>query len=190
MKLKDLLKDAYKDGMTTEEIEAALEAVEIPDDQSAELKRLKDANSKLSSENAEWKRKHREALSEDERKAQETAERMKQLEEQNAALLRESGVAKHKAKFLAMGYDETLANDAAAAMVDGDTEKLFTYQQKHQEALEKKIRADALKGTPKPVPDKGDGGMTLDKFRKMSPLERLEYSEKNPDEYNTLYGGN
>ena len=31
--------------------------------------------------------------------------------------------------------------------------------------------------------------MTLDKFRKMSPLERLEYSEKNPDEYNTLYGG-
>jgi hypothetical protein len=115
---------------------------------------------------------------------------MKQLEEQNATLLRESGVAKHKAKFLAMGYDETLASDAAAAMVDGDTEKLFTYQQKHQEALEKKIRADALKGTPKPVPDKGDGAMTLDKLRKMSAQERLEFSQKNPDEYRTLYGGN
>ena len=190
MKLKDLLKDAYKDGMTTEEIEAALEAVEIPDDQSAELKKLKDANSKLSSENAEWKRKHREALSEEERKAQEVADELKQLREQNATLLRESGVAKHKAKFLGMGYDETLAADAATAMVDGDMEKLFTYQQKHQEALEKKIRADALKGTTKPVPDKADGGMTLEKFRKMPAQDRLAFSEQNPDEYNKLYGGN
>ena len=190
MKLKDLLKDAYKDGMTTEEIEAALADVEIPADQSAELERLKSANSKLSSENAEWKRKHREALSEEERKAQEVADELKQLREQNATLLRESGVAKHKAKFLGMGYEEALASDAAVAMVDGDMEKLFTYQQKHQEALEKKIRADALKGTTKPVPDKVDGGMTLEKFRKMSAQERLEFSQKNPDEYKTLYGGN
>ena len=190
MKLKDLLKDAYKDGMTTEEIEAALEAVEIPDDQSAELKKLKDANSKLSSENAEWKRKHREALSEEERKAQEVADELKQLREQNATLLRESGVAKHKAKFLGMGYEEALAGEAAVAMVDGDMEKLFTYQQKHQDALEKKIRADALKGTTKPVPDKADGGMTLEKFRKMPAQDRLAFSEQNPDEYNKLYGGN
>ena len=190
MKLKDLLKDAYKEGITVEEIESALADVEIPADLSAENERLKNANSKLSSENAEWKRKHREALSEEERKAQETADRMKQLEEQNAALLRESGVAKHKAKFLGMGYEEALASDAAVAMVDGDMEKLFSYQQKHQEALEKKIRADVLKGTPKPVPDKADGAMTLEKFRKMSPSERFEYSQKNPDEYKALYGGN
>jgi hypothetical protein len=190
MKLKDLLKDAYKEGITVEEIEAALADVEVPADQSAELERLKNANTKLSSENAEWKRKHREALSEEERKAQETADRMKQLEEQNAALLRESGVAKHKAKFLGMGYEEALANDAAVAMVDGDMEKLFTYQQKHQDALEKKIRADVLKGTPKPVPDKGDGVMTREKLRQMSAQERLEFSQKNPDEYKTIYGGN
>lgn len=190
MKLKDLLKDAYKDGITVEEIESALADVELPADMSAEVERLKNANTKLSSENAEWKRKHREALSEDERKAQETADRIKQLEEQNATLLRESGVAKHKAKFLAMGYDETLANDAAAAMVDGDTEKLFSYQQKHQEALEKKIRADALKGTQKPVSNKGEGAMTLENLRKMSAQERYEFSQKNPDEYKALYGGN
>ena len=190
MKLKDLLKDAYKEGITVEEIETALADVEIPADQSAEIERLKAALSKSNSENAEWKKKHRDALSEEERKAQEVADRMKQLEEQNAALLRESGVAKHKAKFLAMGYDETLASDAATAMVDGDTEKLFSYQQKHQEALEKKIRADALKSTPKPVPDKRDGAVTLEDLRKMSTQERLEFSQKNPDEYKTLYGGN
>jgi hypothetical protein len=89
-----------------------------------------------------------------------------------------------------MGYEEALAGDAAAAMVDGDMEKLFSYQQKHQEAFEKKIRADAMKGTPKPVPNKGEGGMTLENLKKMSAQDRLEFSEKNPDEYKALYGGN
>ena len=190
MKIQDLLKDAYKEGMTLEEIEAALVNVELPADQTDEVKRLKEALSKSNSENAEWKKKHRDALSEEEKKAQETADLIKQLQERNATLERESGLAKHKAKFLAMGYDDALATDAAAAMVDGDTEKLFSYQQKHQEALEKKIRADALKGTPKPVPNKADGAMTLENFRKMSAQERLEFAEKNPDEYKTLYGGN
>ena len=190
MKLKDMLKDAYKEDMTLEEIEAALADIEFPEDQSAEVERLKTANSKLSSENADWKRKHRDALSEEERKAQEVAEELKQLREQNEKLVRESNVSKHKAKFLGMGYDEALASDAAAAMVDGDTEKLFSYQQKHQEALEKKIRADALKGTPKPVPDKRDGAVTLEDLRKMTTQERLEFSQKNPEEYKTLYGGN
>ena len=187
MKIKDLLKDAYKEGMSLEEIEVALADIEIPADQSGEIERLKSALSKSNSENAEWKKKHREALSEEERKAQEMADRMKQLEEQNAALLRESSVSKHKARFLGMGYEEALANDAAVAMADGDMEKLFSYQLKHQEALEKKIRADALKGTPKPVPDKKDGAMTLENLRKMTSQERYEFSQKNPEEYKALY---
>lgn len=190
MKFKDLLKDAYKEGMTLEEIEAALADVELPADQTAEVERLKTALSKSNSENAEWKKKHRDALSEEERKSQEVAEELKQLREQNEKLLRDSNLSKHKAKFLGMGYEEALATDAATAMVDGDMEKLFSYQQKHQEALEKKIRADALKGTPKPVPNKGDGAMTLENLKKMSAQERYEFSQKNPDEYKTLYGGN
>ena len=190
MNIKDLLKGAYKEGMTVEEIETALADIEFPADQSAEVERLKNALSKSNSENAEWKKKHREALSEEERKAQETADLIKQLQDQNAKLLRDSSVSKHKAKFLGMGYDEALAGDAAVAMADGDMEKLFTYQQKHQEALEKKIRADALKSVDKPVNDKADGAMTLEKLRKMSALERYEFSQKNPDEYKTLYGGN
>lgn len=190
MKFKDLLKDAYKEGMTLEEIEAALADVELPGDQTAELERLKTANSKLSSENADWKRKHREALSEEERKAQETADLLKKLQERNAELERESGLSKHKAKFLGMGYEESLANDAATAMVDGDMEKLFTYQQKHQEALEKKIRADALKSTPKPVPNKDGGPVTRDQVAKMSMEDRIKFYQEHPDEYKEIYGGN
>ena len=190
MKFKDLLKDAYKEDMTLEEIEAALADVELPGDQTAELERLKTANSKLSSENADWKRKHREALSEEERKSQEVADELKQLREQNEKLVRESNLSKHKAKFLGMGYEEALATDAAIAMVDGDTEKLFSYQQKHQEALEKKIRADALKGTPKPVPYKTDGVVTREQVSKMSVSERLKFYNEHPEEYKEMYGGN
>ena len=190
MNIKDLLKGAYKEGMTVEEIEAALADIEFPADQSAEVERLKNALTKSNTENAEWKKKHREALSEEERKAQETADLIKQLQEQNAKLLRESDVSKHKAKFLGMGYEEALAGDAAVAMADGDMVKVFEYQQKHLEAFEKKIRADAMKGTKRPAPDQEPGAMTLEKFRKMSASERYEFSQKNPDEYKTLYGGN
>lgn len=37
--------------------------------------------------------------------------------------------------------------------------------------------------------DESDG-MTMEKFRKMSPADRLDYSMKNPDAYKKLYGGN
>ena len=190
MKFKDLLKDAYKEGMTLEEIETALADVELPADQTDEVKRLKDALSKSNSENAEWKKKHRDALSEEERKSHEVAEELKQLREQNEKLLRESNMSKHKAKFLGIGYEEALASDAAAAMVDGDTEKLFSYQQKHQEALEKKIRADALKSTPKPVPDKDGGIVTREQIAKMSMDDRIKFYQEHPTEYKEIYGGN
>ena len=189
MKLKDLLKDAYKEGITVEEIESALADVEIPADQSAEIERLKTALSKSNTENAEWKKKHREALSEEERKAQEMADLVKQLTEQNEKLTRESNVSKHKAKFLGMGYDDALASDAAEAMADGDMEKLFSYQLKHQEAFEKKIRADALKSTPKPVPDKADGVVTRDQIAKMPMSDRIKFYQEKPEEYKEIYGG-
>ena len=38
--------------------------------------------------------------------------------------------------------------------------------------------------------DDGDKGMTLEKFRKMSPAERHNYAVTNPNEYKLLYGGN
>jgi hypothetical protein len=190
MNIKDLLKDAYKEGMTVADIEAALADIEFPADQSAEVERLKNALSKSNSENAEWKKKHREALSEEERKAQETADLIKQLQEQNEKLVRESNVSKHKAKFLGMGYEEALAGEAAVAMADGDMTKVFEFQQKHLEAFEKKIRADAMKGTKKPVSDKESGPVTREQVAKMSMEERIKFYQENPEDYKHIYGGN
>ena len=105
-------------------------------------------------------------------------------------LLHENQVSKFKANLLAMGYDEKLADETAEAMANGETEKVFANQKKHLEAVEKRVRAEALKDTPKPTGDGDSKTMTLKKLREMTPAERLAFAEKNPEEYKELYGGN
>ena len=82
-----------------------------------------------------------------------------------------------------------MADETAEAMADGNLEKVFANQKKHLASFEKRIRAEALKDTPKPTPD-GDGKtMTLEKLRKMSPEDRLKFSQEHAEEYKELYTG-
>ena len=189
MNIKDLLKDAYKEGMTIEEIEAALAGIELPTDNSAEVERLKNALSKSNSEAADYKKQLREKMSAEELKAKEDAEKWEEIVKERDALLREKNVATHKAKYLSLGYDEKLANETAEAMVNGEVDKVFANQKKHLEAMEKKIRADVLKETPKPEGGNGSDTMTKEKFSKMSTAEQYKFSVDHPEEYKTLYGG-
>lgn len=191
MNLRDLLGDAYKDGMTVEEIEAALVDITPPSNDSSEIERLKAALSKSNSEAAGYKKQLREKMTEDEQKAQKEAEERAELQAAYEKLLSETQISKNKAKFLSLGYDEKLAEETAEAMVKGDSEKVFTNQLKHQQNLEKKIRADVLKDTPPPVGGNGDDVMTLEKLKQMSPEQRYEFSIKNSEQYKALYeGGN
>lgn len=185
----DITKIEGYDKMTPEEKLAALEAFEY-DDNSTELERYKNAASKANSEAAEWRRKHNALLSEEEQKKQANEEELANLREKVKAMESEKLIAGHKAQFLAIGYDEALADATAKALAEGDTAKVFANQKKFLETHDKTLKADLLKNTPTPPP--GDGGetMTLEKLRKMSSQERYEYSTKNPDEYKRLYGGN
>ena len=63
MNFKDLLKDAYKEGMSLEDIEKALEGIEMPTDGTAEIERLKAALSKSNSEAADFRKQLREKQS-------------------------------------------------------------------------------------------------------------------------------
>ena len=63
-------------------------------------------------------------------------------------------MSSHKASFLALGYDDALAEETAAAMVEGDTAKVFANQQKFLTAHDKNIEAELLKRTPR----NGEGG--------------------------------
>jgi hypothetical protein len=190
MNIKDLLKDAYKDGMTLEEINTALADIEMPTDNSAEIDRLKAALSKSNSEAADYKKQLRDKMSAEEVKAKEDAEKYEEVVKERDALLREKNILGHKTKYLSLGYDEALANETAEAMVNGEIDKVFANQKKHLEAVEKKIRADVLKDTPKPEGGKGSDTITKEQFSKMSISEQHKYSVEHPEEYKKLYGGN
>ena len=190
MNIKDLLKDAYKEGMTLEEINTALADIEMPTDSSAEIDRLKAALTKSNSEAADYKKQLREKMSAEELKAKEDAEKMEAIIKERDALLREKTIATNKAKYLELGYDGNLANDTAEAIANGDLEKVFANQKKHLEAVAKKIRADVLKETPTPEGGNGSDTMTKEKFLKMPIDEQMKFSTEHPEEYKKLYGGN
>lgn len=180
--------EGYTD-MTPEEKVAALEAIEY-EDFSTEVEKYKNIASKANSAAAEWRKKHNALLSEEEQKKQANEEELASLRQQVADMQKKELIAGHKAKFLAMGYDETLADVTAKAMVDGDTDKVFANQKKFLEAHDKSIKAELLGKTPKPPAGGNNGdGMTIEKFRKLSSQERYEYSVNHPNEYKELYGG-
>ena len=188
----DITKIEGYEGMTPEEKIKALEAYEIEDvqpDYSGYVK--KDVFDKTASELAGVKKQLKEKMTDDEAAKQKEQEEREELQSKYEKLLHDSEVSKNKAKLLALGYEEKLADDTAEAMVTGDLEKVMANQKKHLEAVEKKVRAEALKDTPKPTGDGDSKTMTLEKLRGMTPSERYTYSQEHPEEYKELYtGGN
>ena len=187
----DITKIEGYEGMTPEEKIKALEAYEIEDvqpDYSGYVK--KDVFDKTASELAGVKKQLKEKMTDDEAAKQKEQEEREELQSKYEKLLHDSEVSKNKAKLLALGYEEKLADDTAEAMVTGDLEKVMANQKKHLEAVEKKVRAEALKDTPKPTGDGDSKTMTLEKLRGMTPSERYTYSQERPEEYKELYGGN
>lgn len=187
----DITKIEGYEGMTPEEKIKALEAYEIEDvqpDYSGYVK--KDVFDKTASELAGVKKQLKEKMTDDEAAKQKEQEEREELQSKYEKLLHDSEVSKNKAKLLALGYEEKLADDTAEAMVTGDLEKVMANQKKHLEAVEKKVRAEALKDTPKPAGDGDSKTMTLEKLRGMTPSERYTYSQEHPEEYKELYGGN
>lgn len=135
--------------MTPEQKLAALEGYEY-EDHSEELERQKAAVTKANGEAAEWKRKHTALLSEDEKKKQEDADKLASMEKELAELRKGKVVSDYKAKFVAQGYSEELADETAKALAEGDMTKVFANQQKFLTDYAKGVKAEALKGTPKP----------------------------------------
>lgn len=190
MNLQELLGENYKEGMTLDEVSVALSELELPADGSSEIQRLKSALSKSNSEAASYKKQLREKQTEDEIKEQKQREEQEELKSKYEELLFKTTVSENKANLLSLGYDEMLANETAEALAKGETDKVFANHQKHLKAFEKKIRAETLQSTPKPLKDnEGKDGMTLEKLQSMTPNERYQYSVENPDKYKELYGG-
>jgi hypothetical protein len=175
--------------MSAEDKLKALEAYEIDDPDYSGYVEKKTFDT-TASELAKTKKELKEKMTADEQTKQAEQEAREKLEKDYKALLRETTISKNKAKYLALGYDEKLADETAIALTDGDTEKIFANQKKFMESVEKKTREKMLDDNPAPAPDGIEEHMTLEKFRKLSPKERMDFHDAHPDDYKTLYGGN
>lgn len=148
--LKELLGDAYKEDMTFEDINTALAERELVDKSQYDGFVPKTLLEKANSEAADYKKKWKAAASEQEQKQIEDAEKQAQIEEELKTLRRSSKVSEYEKQHLALKYDEKDAKEIAEALYDGDMETVFRLQKKHEEALQKAIKADLLKDMPTP----------------------------------------
>ena len=167
--LSDLLGKAYKEGMTEDEISAALETAGQGNE--AEVNRLKAALSKANSEAADYKKQLRTKQTDDEAAAAAQKEEHDRLVQENADLKRSMALSERKAKLLAMGYDESLADETAAAMVDGDMDKVMANQSKYLEVQKKNIQADAMRKTPRPAAGDDGNGESMDYAKKIAEAQ-------------------
>lgn len=137
--------DGYAE-MTAEQKVAALEQYEI--DLSGYVK--KDIADKYASEAADYKRKLKTKMTDEEAaREKEAAERQAMMEELET-LKRDKQVSDNISKLLALGYDKEVAAKSANALVDGDIASFFELQGKHQESMVKTLKAELMKQMPKP----------------------------------------
>ena len=195
--IQTLLGEEYRDGMTVDEINAVLanrqfvdpttlpKSVEkhIFDKTASELAKVKKELGELKNNNLTGEEKVNAAIAAADARANEYSVKLNRLEVEKL--------------FMADGLAEADYADLIEDIVSEDAEKtmklakgLLSVVKSQKSAAEKEVRAELLKKTPKPpAGDSGNVGMTMEKFRKLSPKERLDYSVSNPEEYKKLYGG-
>lgn len=159
--------------MDAEQRLAAILAADIPDKVDLTQYVSKTTADKYATEAADLKKQLR-AKQTDEEAAKSKAEAdQKELLDKYNELLRKTTVSEHTAKFLALGFDERLAAETAEAIVDGNIDKFFTNTEKYKADLEKKIKADLLRGTPRPEDGAAPKPMTRDEISKIKdPTQR------------------
>ena len=156
--------EGYKDDMTAEEKLQLLENLpeqeedKQGEDENRKAPPLPDPKNYISkarydqvaSELAAAKKELKSRLSEDEQKELERQTKANEMETELNELRREKKLASYKASYLAQGYDEQMAENAAVAMVDGDTDTIFAIMKQYSTVMEKEIKSKLLKDTPRP----------------------------------------
>lgn len=157
------------------------------DDHLADVERYKNAVSKANSEVAEWKRKHKEQLSAEEKAKEEEAEKLQAMQEELAELKKEKTISEYVSKFVGLGYTNENAVLVATALMEGNVDKVVELQKAFVSDRETKVKQDLIKNTP--TPPAGDGGSTLklEDLKKMSLQEQYAFAQAHPEEYKTLY---
>lgn len=148
----------------------------------ADLERSRQAVSKANSESAEWKRKHKALLSDEEKAQAERDEQFKAMSEELEALRKEKTINSFIAKYVALGYSEELAMETAQAMADGDTDKVFENQTKFLAEHDKSVQVSRLQTMPKPVGGSSSVGKSREEIMQIKDAtERQKAIQENLD---------
>lgn len=171
MDLKTLLGDAYKEGMTIDEINAALADKNFVDPATLPKSVSKDLFDKTASELAKVKKELKD-LQESTMTADEKLKA--ELEKATTAQLtykKELSKLRAKEIFVSAGLTEADYSSILDAVVSEDEEttkarakSMVDLISAQKAAVEKAVKAELLKGTPKPPA--GDGGDTGEAFEK------------------------
>ncbi len=182
--------EGYREDMTSDEKIALLEnydpaaqvepkpesALEKPDPAPAPANPIAMKNlvpkaqlDKVSSELAAAKKQLKARMSADEQREAERLAEQEAIKTELETLRRDKTVSSYKASCLALNYDETLADEVAVAMADGDMETVFEGMKKHGQNMEKNLRAKILKETPVP-PAGNDPNQDAKKLKEMADL--------------------
>lgn len=146
--IKDLLGDAYVEGMSAEDIVKALEGVSLPQDRTDEIDRLVKAKDKANSEAAEYKRKLKDHMSEEEKRVAEESERIKTIEQENADLKKRIAIADYTSKFIASGLDAEVAAKSAEAAYTGDIDTVIANYNSKIASVKDSVKAELISATP------------------------------------------
>ena len=184
MNILEKLGDKITEDLTKEQLLEILRTEKVED-----IEKLKNSVTKANKEASDYKKQLNQYLTEDEKRKQEEQAAREKLQESYDLLLKETTIAKSKAKYLSLGYDEKLAENTAEALFNGDMDIVFDNQRKFNESLEKKIKAEVIDSTPRPKGGNSTNSFTRDDLQKMSLEDRLNFAEKNPDEYKQIYEG-
>ena len=194
MDLKKLLGDAYHEDMTLDEVGEALKGLDLVDRSALPKSVSKDVFDKTASELAKYKRELKE-LQEQNLTAEEKLKlELEKAAEVQANYARELSKLRATETFVSAGLSEDDYKPLLDIVVSEDEESTKSKAQRmvdliasQKKATEKAVKAELLKGTPKPVVGDPDQGMTLEQFRKLSLMDKQRIAIENPEVYKTFY---
>lgn len=143
------------DNMSADEKVAALlgfqyddgaEKVKAAEDNAAKMKAAFD---KAASEAAGYKKQLNATKSAEELAKQETADAIKAMEDKIAEYEKRERLSNAKTMFLGGDFDEQTANDAAAAFIAGDNEKMSAALKKFREHIVTATKSSLMSSNPK-----------------------------------------
>lgn len=188
--LKELLGNAYREGMTLAEIEEATKAMNLADLSGGGYVSLGKYNA-LVQERDDYKTKYTDTLTEAQKAEQAALEREKEVQ----AIIRENSINRFSKKLATTIKDEATLTEIATLMADGKYEDAFEKQNAYLVDANAKLKEEYKQKfmQTNPQPQGGDGGageITAEQFAQMGLAERTKLYRENPEAYNKFTNQN